>query len=471
MTEPRTLFEKIWSVHEIRDFGDGFSLIHVDRNIMHDLLGALVFEPLDRMGRHIRNPELHFATMDHGIETYAGRTDDTNVPGGQDGVRGMRRKSKEYGVTLFDLGDVRQGIVHVVSPETGIALPGCTLICGDSHTCTVGGVGALAWGVGTSQIEHVLATQTIVLEKPKTLRINFEGKIGDGVTPKDMILYAIGQLGANAGNGRCVEYTGEAVRALPVEGRLTICNMSIEMAARYGMVASDDTTFEWLEGREFAPKGDMWDRALAHWRTMNTDDGAVFDVDANIDCSKIAPQVTWGTSPEHVIGVDGRIPDPADAPDTIKRRAWERALDYTGLTAGSALEGAPIDVAFIGSCTNSRLSDLRRAAAVLKGRKVADRLARAWVVPGSGQVKLAAEAEGLDKVFLEAGFEWREPGCSLCTSLGGDRFEAGHRVMSTTNRNFENRQGAGARTHLASPETVAASAVAGAVADVRKLSY
>jgi 3-isopropylmalate/(R)-2-methylmalate dehydratase large subunit len=464
----RTLFEKIWSMHEIRNFDNGFSLIHVDRNILHDLLGALVFEGLDAPGRKMRNPELNFATMDHGIETFAGRTDETSIPGGEAGVKGMREKSKQYGVTLFDLGDARQGIVHVVSPESGIALPGSTLICGDSHTCTVGGVGALTWGVGLSQIEHVLATQTVMLEKPKTLRITFEGKVGDGISPKDMILFAIGQIGANAGNGSCVEYAGEAIRAMPVEGRLTVCNMSIEMAARYGMVAADDTTFEYIDGKEFAPKDEMFDKAVEHWRTLPTDEGATFDREVTIDSAKITPQLTWGTSPEHVMGIGERIPDPANAPDG-NGAAWTRALEYTGLNPGDAIEGAPIDVAFIGSCTNSRLSDIRRAANIVKGHKVAESLTRAWVVPGSGIVKRDAEAEGLDKIFKDAGFEWREPGCSLCTSLGGDRFEPQHRVMSTTNRNFENRQGAGARTHLASPEMVAAAAITGKITDVRKL--
>ena len=469
MAAPQSLFEKIWSSHVIHDYGGGYALLHIDRDIMHDLVGEFVFKPMDEDGRALRHPELAFATMDHGIETTPGRSDATRIPGGEAGVQAMRRKSKEYGVTLFDLGDVRQGIVHVMTPELGIALPGSTLVCCDSHTCTVGGVGALTWGIGASEFQHVLATQTLVMEKPRTMRVTFEGAVAAGVTPKDMILYVIGRVGAKAGNGYAVEYAGEAVRGLPVEGRLTLCNMSIEMAARYGMVAGDDVTFEYLHGREFAPKDGLWDRAVADWRTLPSDDGAVFDREVVIDAGKITPQVTWGTSPAHVAGIGDRVPDPADAPDAEARDAWTRALDYTGLTPGAAIEGTPIDVAFIGSCTNSRLSDLRRAAQVVKGGKVASSLRRAWVVPGSGQVKRDAEAEGVDRIFRDAGFEWREPGCSLCVSLGGDRFEAGERVISTTNRNFENRQGAGARTHLASPETVAASALAGAIADVRKL--
>jgi 3-isopropylmalate/(R)-2-methylmalate dehydratase large subunit len=469
MAAPQSLFEKIWSSHVIHDYGGGYALLHIDRDIMHDLIGDFVFKPMDEDGRSVPHPELAFATMDHAIETAPGRTDETRIPGGKGGVQALRRKTKEYGVTLFDLGDVRQGIVHVVTPENGIALPGSTLVCCDSHTCTVGGVGALTWGIGASEFQHVLATQTLVVEKPKTMRVTFDGALQKGVTPKDMILHLIGKLGAKAGNGYAVEYAGAAVSALAVEGRLTVCNMSIEMAARYGTVAADDVTFEYLHGREFAPKDALWDRAVAFWRSLPSDDGAAFDREVNVDASTIVPMVTWGTSPAHVVGVGERVPDPAGAPDAATRAAWSRALEYTGLTPGDAIEGTPIDVAFIGSCTNSRLSDLRRAASVVKGAKVASNLRRAWVVPGSGQVKRDAEAEGLDRIFLDAGFEWREPGCSLCVSLGGDRFGPRERVLSTTNRNFENRQGPGARTHLASPETVAASALKGAIADVRKL--
>jgi 3-isopropylmalate/(R)-2-methylmalate dehydratase large subunit len=471
MSAPQSLFEKIWSSHVIHDYGGGYALLHIDRDIMHDLIGEFAFKPLDEEGRTMPHPELAFATMDHGIETTPGRGDETRIPGGEVGVRALRRKSKEHGVTLFDIGDVRQGIVHVVTPENGIALPGSTLVCCDSHTCTVGGVGALTWGIGASEFQHVLATQTLVMEKPRTMRVTFSGAVPEGVTPKDMILYVIGHVGAKAGNGFAIEYAGEALRALPVEGRLTLCNMSIEMAARYGTVAADDVTFEYLYGREFAPKDALWDRAVEHWRTLPSDDGAQFDREVAIDAGAITPQVTWGTSPAHVAGIGERVPDPASAPDADVRASWARALEYTGLTPGDALEGTAIDAAFIGSCTNSRLSDLRRAARVVKGGKVASSLRRAWVVPGSGQVKRDAEAEGLDRIFLDAGFEWREPGCSLCVSLGGDRFEPRERVLSTTNRNFENRQGPGARTHLASPETVAASALKGAIADARKLGH
>ena len=470
MDQPRTLFQKIWDDHEIHDFGNGYSLLHVDRNIMHDLLGALVFEPLDKRGIKVPNPEFHFATQDHGIETTKGRTDETKIAGGKAGVQGLRRKCKEYSLTMFDLGDERQGIVHVFTPEQGIALPGSTLICGDSHTSTIGGLGVLAWGVGLTEIEHVLATQTIVAQKPKTMRITFEGKTAPGVTAKDMILYTIGQLGAKAGNGYVVEYAGEAIRALPVEARLTLCNMSIEMAARYGMVAADETTFAYLKGKPYAPKGEVWDKAVAYWRTLPTDAGATFDREETIDATRITPMVTWGTSPQDAIGVGGRIPDP-DQAETPERKAYiERALLYSGLKPNDAIDGTPIDVAFIGSCTNARISDLRAAAKILKGRKVAAGV-EAWCVPGSGLVKRDAEAEGLDKIFKEAGFEWREPGCSMCVSLGGDGFKKpGARSISTTNRNFENRQGVGVRTHLASPEMVAAAAVTGKITDVRKLT-
>ena len=468
MTEPRTLFEKIWRDHEIRDLGDGYGLLHIDRNFMHDLLGSLVFALQDEAGRPLRNPELTFATMDHGIDTDPGRTDQTKIPGGQAGVRGLRRKAREYGIRLFDLGDVRQGIVHVISPELGIALPGSTLVCGDSHTCTIGGLGALSWGVGHSEVQHVLATQTLVVQKPKTMRVTFDGALGHGVTPKDMILHLIGRVGAQAGTGCAVEYAGEAIRALSVEGRLTVCNMSIEMAARFGMVAADDTTYSYLEGREFAPNGEFWDQALDYWRTLPSDGGAVFDTEVAIDAAAIRPQVTWGTSPQDVIAVDALVPDPEAEADAERREYIARALAYTGLAPGAPIEGTKIDVAFIGSCTNSRLSDLRRAAKVVAGRKVADGV-RAWAVPGSGAVKRDAEAEGLDRIFRDAGFEWREPGCSMCVSLGGDRFEPGQRAISSTNRNFENRQGPGVRTHLASPEMVAAAAVSGHITDVRKL--
>ncbi len=469
MSQPRTLFQKIWADHEIRDFGDGYSLLHVDRDIMHDLLGALVFEPLDKAGRKMPNPELHFATMDHGVDTDPGRGDETKIPGGKAGVQGLRRKSKEYGIHLYDIGDVRQGIVHVITPELGIALPGSTLICGDSHTSTIGGLGVLAWGVGLTEIEHVLATQTIVAQKPKTMRITFEGNVAPGVSAKDMILYTIGQLGAKAGNGYVVEYAGAAIRALPVEARLTVANMSIEMAARYGMIAADDTTFDYLHGRPFAPKDAVWDQAVKYWRTLPTDDGATFDLEETIDATKIGPMITWGTSPQDVIGIDGTVPDPAHAGSPDKKAYLERALAYTGLTPGKPIADTPIDVAFIGSCTNARLSDLRAAAQVLKGRKVADGV-QAWCVPGSGLVKRDAEAEGLDRIFKEAGFEWREPGCSMCVSLGGDKFKPGGRAISSTNRNFENRQGVGVRTHLASPEMVAAAAVTGKITDTHKLA-
>jgi 3-isopropylmalate/(R)-2-methylmalate dehydratase large subunit len=363
--------------------------------------------------------------------------------------------------------DARQGIVHVISPELGIALPGTTLVCGDSHTCTVGGVGALAWGIGSSEGEHVLATQTLTQTKPKTMRINFEGALGAGVYPKDMILHLIGTIGVNGGIGYAAEFAGSTIRSMPVEGRLTICNMAIEFTAKYGFVPADEATFAYLKGRQFAPKGEAWDRAVKYWRSLATDPGAVFDCEVTIDSTAIRPQVTWGSSPQQVVAIDGETPILATIPDAAERKFIERGLAYMQLEAGAPIEGVPIEAAYIGSCTNSRLSDLRAAAAVLKGRKVAPGV-QAICVPGSTQVKVDAEAEGLDQIFKAAGFEWHESGCALCANIGNDRL-ANVRVISTTNRNFEGRQGPRTRTHLASPATVAASAVAGRIADVRKL--
>jgi 3-isopropylmalate/(R)-2-methylmalate dehydratase large subunit len=468
MTAPRTLVEKIWADHEVRDFGNGYSLLHADRNVMHDLLGSLVFEPLDRMGRKLPFPNHHLISMDHGVDTDPGRGDETKIPGGKEGVQGLRRKGKEYGIENYDIGDVRQGIVHVVAPEQGFVLPGQTLVCGDSHTTTIGGMGALAWGLGLTEIEHVLATQTVMVEKPKHMRVWFDGKVNPGVTPKDMILHVIGKLGAKAGNGYAVEYAGPAIRSMPVEGRLTICNMAIEMAVRFGIIQGDEVTFDYLKGRPFAPKGALWDQAVDYWRTLGSDDGAKWDREVQIDCSAITPSITWGTSPQDVVAVDGIVPDPAKAESADRKAYIERALKYSGLEGGKPIAGTKIDVAFIGSCTNARLSDLRRAAAILKGKRKAAHVT-AWVVPGSGLVKRDAEAEGLDKIFVAAGFEWREPGCSMCVALGGDKFPPGSRAISSTNRNFENRQGPGVRTHLASPEMVAAAAIAGTITDVRKV--
>ncbi len=462
-----TLLDKIWDRHVIKTLPNGDALLHVDRHIVMDLASDIVFNKLREAGREAAMPQLTFGVADHAVSSAPGRNDDT-VPNGGYYVRELRKNAREAGFKLFDLPDQEQGIVHVVGPEQGVTLPGLVVAAGDSHTSTMGGVGALGFGVGASEIEHVLATQTVAMPKPKNMRVNFEGRTSPHVTPKDMILYMIGQITAGGATGHAIEYAGEAIRGLPVEGRLTICNMSIECGARVGMVAPDDSTFEFVCGRPFAPKGELWEQAVAYWRELPSDGDAVFDRQVNIDASAITPQVTWGTSPMDVVSVADAVPSPDAAPDRERKVAMEKALAYMDLTPGTPLEGIKIDWAFIGSCTNSRLSDLQAAADAIKGRKVAEGV-RAMVVPGSTTVKSAAEAEGLDKVFLEAGFEWRESACSLCGAVGNNKVGPGERCISTSNRNFEGRQGAGARTHLASPAMVAAAAVTGAITDVRKL--
>jgi 3-isopropylmalate/(R)-2-methylmalate dehydratase large subunit len=390
------------------------------------------------------------------------------MPGGTAFITTTRQAANDAGIQLFDLSDRRQGIVHVVSPEQGIALPGVTLVCPDSHTGTLGGLGALAWGIGSTEAEHAMATKTLVVKKPKTMRVNFTGSLPAGITAKDMILRLIGEHTASGGIGYAIEFAGDAVRELPIEARLTLCNMTIEFGAWSGLVAPDEKTFAYVRGRPFAPAGDEWDLAVAHWQTLHSDPDAKFDKEISIDCAAIVPQVSWGTSPMHETGIDATVPDPANEPDEGKRSAMEKALEYMALEPGMPLEGIPIDAAFIGSCTNSRLSDLRAVAAILKGRHVAAGV-KAICVPGSGLVKQAAEAEGIDKILIEAGFEWRESGCSMCFYAGGESFGLEERVVSSTNRNFENRQGPRTRTHLASPTTVAASAIKGYLPDVRKL--
>ncbi|MEZ5565315.1 MAG: 3-isopropylmalate dehydratase large subunit [Gammaproteobacteria bacterium] len=464
----RSIFEKLWNEHQIADLGDNASLLYIDRVFLHERTGSVAMKGLETANRTVRNPELVFCTMDHIVDTTPGRTDNTRVPGGRDFITSTRASALAAGINLFDLGDDRQGIVHVVSPEQGIALPGVTLVCPDSHTCTIGGLGALAWGIGSTEAEHALATQTLVVRKPKQMRIRFEGQLARNVYAKDLILHLIDRFGASGGAGHAIEFAGSTITALPVEARLTLCNMAVEFGAWTGIIAPDERTFEYVKGRPFAPKQALWDQALAHWRTLASDPGAQFDQDLEVDCAELAPQVTWGTSPQHGSAVNGTVPDPARESDANRRQSAERALKYMGLTPGTRLEGLPIDAAFIGSCTNSRLSDLREAAGILRGRHVADGV-KAICVPGSTQVKKAAEAEGLDKVFRAAGFEWRESGCSMCFYAGGESFGFEERVVSSTNRNFENRQGPRTRTHLASPATVAASAIAGKLADVRKL--
>ena len=463
----RTLFDKIWDSHVVADLGGGWVLLHIDRHLLHDLSGARALAEVEEKGLKVRHPELAFATPDHAVSSAPGRTSETFQPGARL-IASLRRRAAATGVRLFDLGEDGQGIVHVMGPELGIVLPGTTVICGDSHTCTNGGIGALAFGVGSTELTHALATQTLRQQKPRRMRVRFESMPGPGVTPKDLILHLIGQIGAAAGTGYAVEYAGSAIRAMPLEGRLTICNLSIELGAKMGMIAPDDITFEYLAGRLFAPKGAAFEQAVAAWRQLPTDEGARFDREEVIDAAAIAPTITWGTSPEHAIAVDAAIPDPADAPDAAHRDAWRAALDYMGLEPGRPIAGTKVDWVFIGSCTNSRMSDLRAAAAVAKGRHVAAGVT-AWVVPGSERVKREAEGEGLDKIFTDAGFAWREPGCSMCVAANGERVPPGQRSVSTSNRNFVGRQGPNARTHLASPAMAVAAAVAGAIADVRRI--
>lgn len=460
-----TLFDKLWSQHVVAELGDGFALLHVDRHLVTDA-GSKMLKALSAQGQRVRHPGLHYATPDHAVTSAPGRA--AMSANGLRLLADLRRECALHGVRLFDLGQPGQGIVHVMGPELGLTLPGALVVCSDSHTCTHGGLGALAFGIGASEFRHVALTQTLVQARPKTMRITFAGTPPAGTSAKDLILHTIGRLGAGGAGGYAVEYAGAAVQALPVEGRLTLCNLSIEMGARIGLVAPDETAFEWLRGRAYAPQGALWEAALAHWRTLRSDAGAVFDRELHIDCATLAPQVTWGTSPEQVVALDARIPDPAGAPDPARRATLAAALDYMGLAPGAPLAGTPVDWVFIGSCTNARLGDLRAAADVVRGRRVAPGVT-AWVVPGSETVKRDAEAEGLDRVFTEAGFAWREPGCAMCVAANGETVPRGARCVSTSNRNFVGRQGPGARTHLASPVVAAASAIAGAIADPRSL--
>jgi len=452
----RTLFDKLWDEHVVEDLGDGAQLLHVDRHLMNELSGHRGQLEIAKRGLRMRNPGLSIGTLDHVVSTAPGARGGP-APWADRMIEIFRAESAQAGFTVHDFGDDGQGIVHVVGPELGFTLPGVLLVCGDSHTCTHGALGALAWGIGTTELTHVLATQTIVQHKPKTMRVRFEGALAAGVGAKDMILALIGQVGAAGGAGYAVEYAGAAIRALDLEGRMTVCNLSIELGAKVGMVAPDAKTYAYVKGRRYAPAGALWERALAHWQTLPGDADARFDAEHAVDCGALAPQITWGTSPEDVIGVDGRIPD-----------GKPEALAYMGLEAGQAIAGTKIDRVFIGSCTNARLSDLRLAASVVRGRKAAAHV-KAWVVPGSLRVKQEAEAEGIADIFRAAGFEWREPGCSMCVGANGDLVEPLERCVSTSNRNFVGRQGPQARTHLASPATAAAAAIAGEIADVRML--
>ena len=468
----KTLYDKLWDSHEVKRRDDGSSLIYIDRHIIHEVTSPQAFEGLRLAGRKPWRVDSIIATPDHNVPTTPERK------GGIDAivdtvsrlqVQTLDDYCDEYGITEFKMNDVRQGIVHVIGPEQGATLPGMTVVCGDSHTSTHGAFGALAHGIGTSEVEHVFATQCLVAKKMKNMLVRVEGQLPFGVTAKDIVLAVIGKIGTAGGNGHAIEFAGSAIRDLSVEGRMTICNMSIEAGARVGMVAADEKTVEYVKGRPFAPKGADWEAAVEAWKDLVSDIDAVFDSVVELDATQIKPQVSWGTSPEMVLAVDQNVPDPAKETDLVKRGSIERALKYMGLKANQAITDIQLDRVFIGSCTNSRIEDLRAAAVIAKGRKVASTIKQAIVVPGSGLVKAQAEAEGLDKIFLEAGFEWREPGCSMCLAMNPDRLESGEHCASTSNRNFEGRQGAGGRTHLVSPAMAAAAAVNGRFIDVREL--
>ncbi|MCX8101835.1 MAG: 3-isopropylmalate dehydratase large subunit [Geminicoccaceae bacterium] len=463
----RTLFEKIWDSHVVDQQPDGTCLLYIDRHLVHEVTSPQAFEGLRVTGRKVRRPDLTLAVPDHNVPTTDRRLGIAD-PVSRLQVETLEQNCREFGIRLFGMNDIRQGIVHVIGPEQGFTLPGTTIVCGDSHTSTHGAFGALAFGIGTSEVEHVLATQTLLQKKPKTMRIRVEGALHEGCTAKDVILAIIGTIGTAGGTGHVIEYAGSVLRALSMEGRMTICNMSIEAGARAGLVAPDEKTFAYLQGRPMAPKGAAWEAAVAYWRTLPSDPDAVFDREVVLDAATIEPQVTWGTSPQDVVPIGGRVPDPKDAPTPERRAAMERALAYMGLEPGTPMEAIKVDKVFIGSCTNARIEDLRLVAKLVKGKKVAPHV-QAMIVPGSGLVKHQAEEEGLDAIFKEAGFEWREAGCSMCLGMNPDQLKPGERCASTSNRNFEGRQGKGGRTHLLSPAMAAAAAITGKLTDVRKL--
>jgi 3-isopropylmalate/(R)-2-methylmalate dehydratase large subunit len=466
MAEPKTLFEKIWDAHVVRQEAEAPALLYVDLHLVHEVTSPQAFEGLRLSGRKVRRPDLTIATLDHNVPTT-----ERNLPirdeTSRKQIEAMKANCEEFGIELFGMESDRQGIVHVIGPELGYTLPGEVIVCGDSHTSTHGAFGALAIPIGTSQVEHVLATQCLVQAKPKTMQIRVDGSLPNGVTAKDLILGVIGRIGVDGATGYFIEYTGEAVRALSMEGRMTVCNMSIEAGARVGMVAPDEATFEYVKGRPMAPKGEAWDEALEFWRSLPTDEGAEYDKTVEVDASELEPYVTWGTTPGMVVPVTAEVPDPSSFATHDEKEAAERALAYMGLQPGTPIQEIELDRVFIGSCTNARVEDLRSAAAVVKGRKVSDGV-RAMVVPGSTQVKLDAEKEGLDAVFREAGFEWRESGCSMCLGMNPDILQPGERCASSSNRNFEGRQGKGGRTHLVSPQMAAAAAIAGHFVDIRE---
>jgi 3-isopropylmalate/(R)-2-methylmalate dehydratase large subunit len=469
--QQRTMFEKVWQSHVVAEPAGEPTILYIDLQLVHEVTSPQAFDGLRMAGRKLRRPDRHIATVDHNVPTTSAQ--DRLVIADQVSaaqVNALRKNCAEFGVEFFDVQDASQGIVHMIGPELGATKPGMTIVCGDSHTSTHGAFGALAFGIGTSEVEHVMATQTLPQSKPKTFRINVEGDLPYGVTAKDIILDIIGRIGTDGATGYVIEYAGSAIRALSMEGRMTICNMSIEAGARAGMIAPDETTFAYLKGRRFVPKGEAWDSAVEHWRSLVTDEGATFDRELNIDATKLVPTVTWGTSPGMVTTIDGAVPSPEDAKTEADKKSFTRALEYMDLKPGTRLEDIKVDAVFLGSCTNARIEDLRAAAKVVRGHHVATTV-RAMVVPGSQEVKHQAEEEGLDHIFKSAGFEWREPGCSMCLGMNPDILQPGERCASTSNRNFEGRQGRGGRTHLLSPEMAAAAAITGHLTDIRKWKH
>lgn len=467
MSAPKTLFDKIWNAHLVHQQEDGTCLIYIDRHLVHEVTSQQAFEGLRNTDRAVRAPNRTLAVADHNIPT-TDRSVGIEDEESRIQVEALEKNAADFGVPYFAMDDIRQGIVHVIGPEQGFTLPGMTIVCGDSHTATHGAFGALAFGIGTSEVEHVLATQTLIQKPAKNMRITVDGTLADSVTAKDVILAIIGKIGTAGGTGHVIEFAGSVIRGFSMEGRMTVCNMAIEAGARAGMIAPDQTTYDYLADRPMTPKGDHWDRAVAYWQTLPSDAGAVYDVEITLAAEDIAPTVTWGTSPEDALAITDSVPHPDKEKDANKRAKMERAIAYMGLTPGQKLTDIKVDTVFIGSCTNSRIEDLRAAAALAEGRKVADGM-RALVVPGSGLVKEQAEAEGLDKVFIDAGFEWREPGCSMCLAMNADKLAEGERCASTSNRNFEGRQGRGGRTHLVSPQMAVAAALSGHLADVRNI--
>ena len=466
----KTLYDKLWDSHVVRQEEDGTALIYIDRQLLHEVTSPQAFEGLRLAERKPWRIQANLATYDHNVPTTDfNSADEIEDPVSRVQVQTLSVNTREFGITEFGLGDPRQGIVHVVGPEEGATLPGMTLVCGDSHTATHGALGALAHGIGTSEVEHVLASQCLIQKKMKNMLVRVDGELQPGVTPKDVVLAIIGKIGTAGGTGCALEFGGQVIRDMSVEGRMTVCNMAIEAGARVGLVGVDDKTIEYVKGRPFAPKGEMWDLAVQSWMQLKSDDDAVFDIVVELNGSEIEPQVSWGTSPEMVVEIGGRIPNPSNETDPVKADGIARALDYMGLEADMLVEDIPVEYVFIGSCTNSRIEDFRAAAKILEGHKISDRVQQALAVPGSGLVKQQAEKEGLDKIFIAAGFEWRNPGCSMCLAMNADKLPSGLHCASTSNRNFEGRQGAGGRTHLVSPEMAAAAAIAGHFVDVRDI--